>query len=746
LRIPSILTAALLLMPGSTLAAAGLPVPPRVAQQPLTLERLFDSPSLSGPSPRGVKLSPDGATLTMLRNRADDRERYDLWALDTRGGQWRMLVDSKKLGSGAALSEAEKMQRERQRLAGLKGILAYDWAPDGKAILVPLDGDLYLASLDGSVKRLTNSKESELNPEVSPKGKYVSFVRDQQLWVGPLNGTENAITAGGKTVHYGEAEFVAQEEFDRPKGYWWSPDDRRIAVEWFDESNVGVVTRTSIGAEGTTVFDQRYPAAGTANIVPHLIVIDPTGKAKVSVNLGPDKDIYLARVDWAPNGKTLYIQRINRAQDRLDMLAADSATGKSRVLFSEQAAPGHWINLTDNYKFLKDGSLIWWSERDGRGQLYRFANVRWTKLTDGASPVLKLDGVDEVAARLFFESNADPLGSQIFALDLARPGIVTALSDPTFRSSASMDKKATRLIVSRSSQQQPSQVYLADTAGRQLAWIEENRLDASHPYAPYLASHEPTRFGTIKAADGSDLYYSMIVPPDMVPGKHYPVFFDHYGGPHSQTVTRGWSSALAQYIVDKGYIYFEIDNRGTSNRGVAFERQINRAMGGVEVADQKAGAEFLKSLPFVDPKRIAIYGWSYGGYMTLKMLEADPGLYAAGIAGAPVTKWELYDTAYTERYLGNPKKEPQVYDRSNALGGAAKIRDPLLVIHGMSDDNVVFQNSTSLMAKLQQEQVPFEVMVYPGATHAVAGQALKTHTWKTIFRFLELNGVPGGPR
>lgn len=721
-------------------------MPPGVAQQPLTLERLFDSPSLSGPSPRGVKLSPDGATLTMLRNRADDRERYDLWALDTRGGQWRMLVDSKKVGTGAALSEAEKMQRERQRLAGLKGILAYDWTPDGKAILVPLDGDLYLASLDGSVKRLTNSKESELNPEVSPKGKYVSFVRGQQLWAGPLPGTEHAITPGGKTVHYGEAEFVAQEELDRPKGYWWSPDDRRIAIEWFDESNVGVVTRTSIGAEGTTVFDQRYPAAGTANVVPHLIVVDPGGKAKVTVNLGPDKDVYLARVDWAPNGKTLYIQLINRVQDRLDVLAADPATGKSRLLFSERAVPGHWINLTDNYKFLKDGSLIWWSERDGRGQLYRFANGKWTQLTNGASPVLKLDGVDEVNGRVFFESNPDPLGSQIFAFDLARPGNVVALSDPAFRSSASMDKKATRLIVSRSSPQQPTQVYLADTSGRQLAWIEENRLDASHPYAPYLASHEPTRFGTIKAADGSDLYYSMILPSGMIPGKHYPVFFEHYGGPHSQTVTRGWSSALAQYIVDKGYIYFEIDNRGTSNRGVAFEQQINRAMGGVEVADQKAGAEFLKGLPFVDPKRIAIYGWSYGGYMTLKMLEANPGVYAAGIAGAPVTRWELYDTAYTERYLGSPRKEPQVYERSDALGDAGKIRDPLLVIHGMSDDNVVFQNSTSLMAKLQQQDVPFEVMVYPGATHAVAGQALKTHTWKTIFRFLELNGVPGGPR
>jgi len=266
------------------------------------------------------------------------------------------------------------MQRERQRLAGLKGILAYDWTPDGKAILVPLDGDLYLASLDGSVKRLTNSKESELNPEVSPKGKYVSFVRAQQLWAGPLIGTEHAITPGGGTVHYGEAEFVAQEEFDRPKGYWWSPDDRRIAVEWFDESNVGVVTRTSIGAEGTTVFDQRYPAAGTANIVPHLIVIDPNGKARVTVDLGPDKDVYLARVDWAPDGKTLYIQRINRTQDRLDVLAADPATGKSRILFREQAAPGQPPTLSGVPALDDSGRPARRSRRYNRLKIFNYDN------------------------------------------------------------------------------------------------------------------------------------------------------------------------------------------------------------------------------------------------------------------------------------------------------------------------------------------------------------------------------------
>jgi len=219
------------------------------------------------------------------------------------------------------------------------------------------------------------------------------------------------------------------------------------------------------------------------------------------------------------------------------------------------------------------------------------------------------------------------------------------------------------------------------------------------------------------------------------------VFFEHYGGPHAQVVSRGWTGALAQAIVAKGYIYFELDNRGSANRGVAFESPISRAMGTVEVADQKAGLDYLKSLPFVDPAKIATYGWSYGGYMTIKMLQADPGAYAAGIAGAPVTDWALYDTHYTERYLGDPRKEPQVYAKSGALEQVERIKDPLLLIHGMADDNVFFENSTALIAKLQSANVPFEMMLYPGYTHRVSGPKIGTHLWETIFAFLQRHGV-----
>lgn len=709
----------------------------------LTFEQVFASPSLNGAAPRGVKLSPDGRYLTLLRNRETDKDRYDLWGYDRETQQWSMLVDSEKLGSGRELSEDEKMQRERQRIGNLSGIVTYEWTADSSAMLVPLDGDLYLASLDGSVKRLTDTEESELNPGLSPKSTYLSFVRDRQLWVGAVGEEAQPITPKeGELIRWGEAEFVAQEEMSRLTGYWWSPNDDRIAVQRTDESPVGVVTRAAIGATGTKVFDQRYPVAGSDNALVQLFLMNPDGSSKVEVDLGAENDIYLVRVDWGPDD-FLYVQRQNRDQTVLDMLKVDPATGKSEIVLTETAAAkDYWINLSDNYKFLKDGSLIWWSERSGFGHFYRFADGQWTPLTSGDWVATKLVGVNEDAGLLYFTGNRDDVLAQaVYHADLSIPGTITRVSDAGWAASAEMDKSGQTLLVTRSNENQPPQTYLADMSGEMLAWVEENALDASHPYSAYLPGHVIPEYGTIKAADGvTDLHW-MMIKPKMEPGKKYPVLFSHYGGPGPQTVNRDWDGALPQAIADKGYIYFQIDNRGSANRGVAFEQPIYRAMGGAEVADQKAGAEYLKSLSFVDPAKIALYGWSYGGYMTLKQMQADPGLYAAGISGAPVTRWELYDTHYTERYMGDPREVPEAYDQASAIPDAAKITDPLLLIHGMADDNVVFENSSELIAKLQGANRPFEMMLYPGYTHRVSGEQISPHLWNTIFTFLERHGV-----
>ena len=727
--------------------------------QPLTLERVYASPSVTGPRPRVLKLSPDGRLATLLKNRVADKDRFDLWAVDTATGQSRMLVDSEKLASAAALSEAERMNRERQRIADIKGITDYAWAPDAKHLLVPVDGDLWVAALDGKVTRLTASPETETDAQLSPRGGFASFVRDGHLFVQPLtDGPDPSApreVAGEATpgVSWGVAEFIAQEELKRFEGHWWSPGDNRIAVARVDERPVKQVTRAAIGADGTRLFTQAYPAAGTANADVSLWLVNPDGTGRTRVDLGTSADIYLARVAWAKDGKTLYVHRLTRDQQRLDILAVDPATGAARVLASESSKT--WINLHNSFRPLKDGSILWASERDGYRHLYRLAagkaqqsaptqltptQLTPTQLTWGRWVMDELVGVDEKRGRLWFTGFADStLEKQVYALDLkpgAKPVRITAAGG---WHEAVMDEAGQRLIITSSTPNQPSQVWLGDGAGKRLAWVEENRLDAvsGHPYAPYLAAHVVPQFGTLTAADGQAMDWRLLRPAGPGP---FPVLMQVYGGPGVQSVTRRFTAPIEQYLVSKGWAVFQLDNRGGDNHGKAFEDPIYRAMGGVEVQDQLQALAWVKSQPWAG--KVAVNGWSYGGYMVLKLLEAAPGAFAAGIAGAPVTRWELYDTAYTERYLGNPAQDGGPYTRSGALGDAAKIKDPLLVMHGMADDNVVFENSTALMTALQKARVPFDLMVYPGATHATPG--LEVHGWITRLRFLGRTVAPTG--
>jgi dipeptidyl-peptidase 4 len=720
------------------LAAAGSSAVAEPAPE-LTLERVFASPSLNGPSPRLPKLSPDGKWLTSLRPREDDRERFDLWAMDTTSGKSRMLVDSTKLGTSGEISEAEKMQRERARIGGTKGIVSYDWAADSQSIVVPLDGDLFLADLMGTVTRLTQTEAGELDATVSPNGGFVSFVRDQNLIVlDRATGKERALSSdGGGTLSWAIAEFVAQEEMDRTRGHWWSPDDSRLAVARVDEGDVLIVSRAAIGADGTRVYDQRYPKAGTPNAKVDLYVICADGSSKVKVDLGASQDIYLARVDWVPDGSALIVQRESRDQKKLDVLLADANTGKTLPLFTETSKT--WINLHDNLKVLKDDSILWTSERDGFSHLYRWRSGTWSQLTRGPWAIKQLIGMDEAQGRVWFTGNkGNPVEQHLFSLSL-KGGSPVQHTESGWWHDVTMNKAATRAVVRRSSPNQPEQTYLSDPMGRRLAWIEENALDATHPYATYLSSHVAPLFGTIEAADGTKLKTKLLLPR-LDAGKRYPVFVQVYGGPGAgRQVTASWGGALHQYLVDKGWIVFSVDGRGTPDRGKTFEDHIYRAMGAVEVADQLRGVEWLKTQPFVDPDKIVVYGWSYGGYMTLKLLETAPGVFAAGVSGAPVTKWGLYDTHYTERYMGNPADDPKPYEASDIVPHIGKLADPLLVIHGMADDNVVFEHTTALLAAMQSQAKRFETMVYPGQTHRVAGEGVSVHLWQTILDFLNRN-------
>lgn len=708
------------------------------AEPQLTLERLFADPPLGGTPPRALSVSPDGRTLAWLKPRADDRLRYDLWVEDVASGRRRMLVDSLRLSSGTAqLSEAELMRRERERLGSSRGIIEFRWSPDGRALVVPLDGDLWLAPLDGAARRLTATADTEIDPRISPGARWLSFVRGQDLMALDLkDGVERTLAHGGGTVSYGVAEFVAQEEMDRKTGQWWSPDDRRIAVARVDEADVKLAVRAAIGADGTRMVEQRYPSAGTPNARVTLEIHDMTGGDPVQVDLGHDPDIYLARVDWL-NASQLLVQRQSRDQKRLDVLLVDAATGKSRSVLAEKW--DSWVDLTNSLRPLRDGRrFVWSSARSGQRHLYLVDDGRLSPITHGDWSVDELVAVNEKRGVLLFTGYKDGvLEKSLYEARLDGRGDAVRLTAPGGWSEAVSDGKGDHLLITRSDPETPPTISLAqvgDSGLRTLRRISEPGI----PYDAFRAGHVTPRFGTVKAADGvTDLNYEIFVPKNLRAGTKAPVFFEVYGGPTSQRVKRGWDSLIHQYLLRQGWIIFMADNRGTPNRGRAFADPIYKRAGFPEVDDQMAALAWLKQQPEVDADRIAVYGWSYGGYMVQRLLTKHPGAFAAGVSGAPVTDWKLYDTHYTERYLGNPATDPAPYEASDVTRDAARLSDPLLIVHGLSDDNVVFDHSARMMAALQQAGKPFEAMVYPGQTHAINQPALQRHLWMTVLSFLD---------
>lgn len=722
--------AVLLLLAGTAFAQ---PAPP-----PLTLDRLFANPPLLGTPPRLLTIAPDGRHIAWLQPRADDQLRYDLWVEEVETGKRRMAVDSLALSAAPVkLAEAELMRRERARLASVRGIVDYHWAPDGQTLLVPLDGDIWLAPLQGPPRQLTATPESEIDAKISPKGSHISFVRDQNLHVLALDsGQERALTTGGGgLVSYGVAEFVAQEEMKRMTGQWWAPDDRRIAIARVDESPVKVAVRAAIGASGTSVFEQRYPFAGTPNALVSLEIHQLDGGAPVQVDLGSNPDIYLARVNWL-NRDQLLVQRQSRDQKTLDLLLVEAATGQSRVLLSERSDT--WINLHDSLRVLADGKrFLWASERSGYNHLYLWDGARLKPLTQGQWPVDELLAVDEAAGTILFSGFRDtPLEKSLYRTRLAG-GPVERLTAPGGWTESVSDRKGSALLLTASSPDKPATVVLATTDGGPMQ-IRRQLSATDIPYAASLPAHAAPRFGTLKAADGkTDIYYALTLPPGLKPGEKAPVFMEIYAGPGARRVRHAFGTPLHQYLLQQGWAVFQLDGRGTPDRGVAFEAPIYHRLGFPEVDDQMAGLTWLKVQPGIDGGKVAIYGWSYGGYMVQRLLTTHPGAFAAGISGAPVTDWRLYDTHYTERYLGNPAIDPAPYEASDITRDAAVLKDPLLIVHGLADDNVVFDHSARAIAAYQKAGKPFETMVYPGQTHRINDPVLQQHLWATILNFLD---------
>ncbi|WP_426176124.1 S9 family peptidase [Massilia sp. TWR1-2-2] len=727
---------------------AALSAVPASAER-LTLDRIHADPALAGPGMRNLRVSPDGERITFLRGRADNQFQLDLWEFNMKDQTARRLVDSKVLVPNESISPEEQARRERARTASLNGILTYSWSPDGKQLLVPIGGDLYLidAARPDAPRKVASGNVAD--PKISPKGRYVSFVRNQNLVVIDLTtGAEKQLTTDGKgTVHNGEAEFVAQEEMGQRTGYYWAPDDSAIAYKRFDEAQVPVVRRFEIFADRTDVVEQRYPAAGDPNVIAELMIVSPATGVQRKVDIGADKDIYLVRADWSADSKQLLYQRQTRDQKRLELISVDAATLAQRTVLTETSTT--WVSIHDDLRFLKNKQgFLWTSERSGRNHLYHYSmdGKLLRTLSSGEWGIDAIAAVDEKNGRVFVSSNRDNVvDKQIYSLALdgsnaAKPVRITKTDgwhDATFARNGEV------FVDTFSDPSTPPQISIRRPDGSMVGWLEQNELNDTHPYGKYKADHLATEYGTLKANDGQALYYSLIKPSNFNPARRYPVYLSTYGGPHAQHVARKWGNLFDQYMAQQGFVVFRLDNRGSSRRERAFTDVIYKELGKHEVEDQLTGIDWLGKQSFVDARRIGVFGWSYGGFMSLRLLSAASDKIAMGVSVAPVTDWALYDTHYTEQFVGaTPKSDAEAYKKSGVFAHLDGLKSPLLLVHGMADDNVLFTNTTRLIDGLVNRNIKFDLMTYPGAKHGISSRAGQRHVYGTIEAFFKKNLQP----
>ena len=714
----------------------------------LSIERIFSSPDLNGSSPMGLRFSPNGERLSFLRAKADNYEVLDLWEYDLKTGEPKLLVDSNSLKFGE-LSEAEKSRRERMRIQN-KGIVEYFWSNDGKKIVFPAGGNLFLYDLSGKLQPITKKNAAETDVKFSPKDRFVSFVRGQDLFLlETASNKEFRATSGGKgAVSNATAEFIAQEEMDRFTGYWWSDDEKFIAYTQVDESPVKEVDRYDIQADSVVVRKQRYPEAGSANAIVKLIVVK-TDDVKTKnftaqgVPLGSNKDIYFADAGWTKSGKLFY-QIQSRDQKTLECFLYDPIKRVTKKILTE--TDSHWVNLSSSWRWLKESPrLIWSSERSGFRHLYLYSEdgEMLKALTKGDWPIDSLVGVDEESDWVYFTSGKkNPLEKQLYRVALENPGEPEMLTKTDGYNEVGMNKLGSVFLRIYSAPLVPPQLALFKANGDLLATLSRNEVKEGHPLFIYQDTLVAPEFGSFKGPSGDTLHYRVYKPKNFDAKKKYPMVVTGYGGPHTQVVGKFWggkSELFAEVLASKGFVVASIDNRGSARRGKKFEDHLYRAFGTVEVEDQAAGIEHLISQGYVDSKRIGFFGWSYGGYLSLALALKKPDLFRANVSVAPVLDFALYDTHYTERYMGKPKEEVEAYKRANNLELVSSLKAKLLIMHGMADDNVLFTNTTLLFKQLQKAGKIYESITYPGAKHGISGKENQTHVYRTITDFFERN-------
>ncbi|HEV8582778.1 MAG TPA: DPP IV N-terminal domain-containing protein [Thermoanaerobaculia bacterium] len=705
---------AAIVFPVTAVAAAETPAK-------LTVEALF-APDATGRRPSQLAWSPDGQRLTYVWDEQGDGKDEALWSLEPATGKREVLLRLATAGEeGKELELGE-----------------YAWSPRGSALLLAAKGDLYLLPLDTrKLRRLTSTDADEKDPSFSPDGSKIAFVRGSDLYsIDLASDRETRLTTGGEenVTLNGVNDWVYEEEiWDRePEGYWWSPDGSRIAYYHFDETPVGAYPLVDDSPLYPKVQWQKYPKAGEANPWVKIGVLEiATGQTRW-LETG-DPDAYLARVAWTPRGDAVAIQRLNRDQNRLDLLRCSAADGACSTLLTETWPT--WINLGRDFRFLPDGRLLWGSERSGWRRLYLYDADG--KLIRPATPegwaVTSLDGVaaDGSWAMVtgFPISALGPLDRKVARVSIDHEGWEILTPEPgTHR--AEVAPKTGNWIHAWSDIDTPTQTEVRPARGNSIP------LPAGKPTVD-TASLPKWELLTVAGPDGSQLPAALLKPAGLDPSRRYPVIVYHYGLPGSQIVANSWSGSRGLWhklMAHRGFAVFLVEYPASFFFGKAGEDRDFRRFGPLNLAAQLAGIDYLKSLPWVDSARLGLWGWSGGGANTLYCVLNRPGVWKAAVAGAPVTDWKLYDTIWTERYLDRPQDDPEGYRDSSPLTYAANLTDRLLIIHGLADDNVHPQNTIQMSAELIKAGKPFDQAVYPGQKHGFRGGSQR-HVYERITEF-----------
>jgi dipeptidyl-peptidase-4 len=683
------------------------------ARKPVTIDAVVNAPpSALGP----IIWAPDGERFIFT-------ERGELSLYDIRSGKERSVIALDKLQNAAVPAPPAAVFDWTNRRVGEHEV---QWFTDGKRLLVSASGDLFIVDIGkGRFEPLTQTAEVERDPKLSPDNRYVSFRRGPDLYTIEIASkvVTRLTTNGSDTLLNGQADWVYPEELDLDSAHWWSPDSRLIAYLQFDTAREPIYPQVSLLNARGLLEPERYPKAGDPNAEVRVGIVPVSGGETKWMNLGETRDFLLARVVWSPTSREIMAERLNRVQNKLDLLLADVSTGASHVVLHEEDP--QWINVKGAPKFLSGGNqFLWTSERSGFRHIYLY-NVDGKlekELTSGNWEVDDLKGIDETRRRVFFTSSEEnPTERQFYSIGLDGSG-KQRLTSGAGTHAISLAPNAAYYADDYSSLNSPRQrtFYKSDNTE-----TRQYRADTK----PFSDEYEilPAEIVQVKASDDTLLYARMIKPAGFDAGKKYPAVIVVYGGPGEQAVRNRWSGlSLDQVLAHKGFVVWQLDNRGSAGRGHQFESVLYHDMGEHELSDQKEGIQYLISRGFVDPQRIGIYGWSYGGYMTLYTITHAPGLIKAAVAGAPVTSWRNYDSIYTERYMGLPEDDAEGYKRSAPVLSAAGLNGTkLLMIHNVEDDNVHFQNSIQMAEALEKADKQFYMLVYPQKTHGVSGPEFK---------------------